>query len=195
MAGLISLSCIGASFGLALWGLDAARRWTEPIAFVVMLATVVAVWAVNEFEERDALRHPYALLLSAWAATLAPGLALAAVVWSREPTALAFAVLLATTLGRSFTVLGQIGWALLPALYAGAALCRVRHRQRPGTDTYFWGLMAAAMVFVWLRFAGRRPFGGTDFEADAVLVATLASAILGAGLGRLFARTGYPPAR
>jgi len=185
-----TLGCIALVLGLLLWGQDATRRWWEDVDFLLPLASIAAVWAVNVWEERDGLKHPAYLLITAWLAAFTPGLSLALQAWLSDPTAGRFFLALFGAFGRTFTFLGQAGWLVLPALYAGVALCRLKHRIRPRTDIGFWALVTAVLAPAWPEFVW-----GVEPDRQALAVAVVVSVATGALLGWLFARTGYPPAR
>ncbi|MDP8917172.1 MAG: hypothetical protein M3M95_08230 [Pseudomonadota bacterium] len=191
MSTAATLACIAAVLGLLLWGQDATRRWWEDIDFLLPLASLAAVWCLNVWEERDGLKHPAYLLLTAWLAAFAPGLALAMQDWlAGEPTVGRFFLALFSAMGRTFSFLGQVGWLFLPALYAGVALCRLKHRIRPRTDIGFWALITALLAPAWPQFVWR-----LEPTTEQLLVAAGVSALCGALLGWLFSRSGYPPAR
>lgn len=190
MSTAVTLACVGLVLGMLLWGQDAARRWIDTIDFLLPAASLGAVWAVNNWEGRDGLRHPAYLLLTAWLAAFTPGLSLAIQAWLPDPTFFRFLLALFTAIGRTFTLLGQIGWLLLPAIYAGVVLCRLKHRIRPRTDVGFWALITAMLAPAWPRFVG-----GLEPAPDQLLIAAGVSALTGALLGWLFARSGYPPMR
>lgn len=191
MSTAATLGCIALVMGLLLWGQDATRRWWEDIGFLLPLASLAAVWCLNVWEERDGLKHPAYLLLLAWLAAFAPGLALAMQDWlAGDPTAVRFFIALFSALGRTFTFLGQVGWLFLPALYAGVVLCRLKHRIRPRTDIGFWALITALLAPAWPHFVW-----GVEPSPGALVTATLVSGATGALLGWLFSRSGYPPVR
>jgi hypothetical protein len=158
------------------------------------LAGIAAVMAVNAWEARDELPRPNALVIWAFAATFAPGLFLGLLDWTRDPSVLRFLTELFQAAVRTFSILGRAGWALIPALYAGAVLCRRKHRIRPRTDVYVWTLTAGIAAWLWLR-----PETGLFAEPlrppeDRVWT-HVAGAVTGAFIGWRFSRTGYPPAR
>lgn len=194
MGTFLSLTCAGAVFALMLWLQEVTRRWSDPVGFLIPVASIAAVWAVNSWEARDELRHPNALTVSAFLGVLAPGLFLGLLDGLRDPSVVKFLSEIVGALLRTFAILGRIGWVLLPVLYAGAALCRRKHRVRPGTDIWFWTLTTAIGAWVWLQ-----PEGGLFAQPERLVSdyawTVAAAAATGALLGWRFARTGYPPAR
>lgn len=190
MSTAVTLACIGAVLGLLLWGQDATRRWTDGIDFLFPAASIAAVWALNAWEERDGVKRPATLLFTAWLAAFTPGLCLALQAWLPDPTLGRFLVAVFGALGRTFSLLGQIGWLFLPALYAGVVLCRLKHRVRPRTDIGFWALLTTLLAPAWPQFVW-----GVEPPPEAVIVAVLTGALTGALLGLLFSRSGYPPTR
>ena len=194
MGTFLSLSCVGAVFALLLWLQQLTQRWSEPVSWLFPLASIAAVMAVNGWEARDGLRRPNALTLGAFGAVFAPGLFLALLDGLRNPSVLRFLAELFEAAVRTFSIMGRAGWALVPALYAGAALCRRKHRIRPRTDVYLWTLTAGIAAWLWLRpetglFA--QPLRTQGDQAWTYL----AGAVTGAFIGWRFSRTGYPPAR
>lgn len=191
MSTAATLGCIALVLGLLLWGQDATRRWWDDIDFLLPTASLAAVWCVNVWEERDGLRRPAYLLLMAWLAAFTPGLALAMQNWlAGDPTLLRFVIALFSAMGRTFSFLGQVGWLFLPALYAGVSLCRLKHRVRPRTDIGFWAVLTALLAPAWPQFVW-----GVEPTLDQLVIATAISLVVGALLGWLFSRSGYPPAR
>ena len=191
MSTAATLACIGAVLGLLLWGQDATRRWWDDIDFLLPLASLAAVWCLNVWEERDGLKRPATLIFLAWLAAFTPGLALALQNWlAGDPTAGRFFLALFSATGRSFTFLGQVGWLVLPALYAGVSLCRLKHRIRPRTDIGFWALVTAILAPAWPQFVW-----GVEPATDQVVVAVGISLVAGGLLGWMFSRSGYPPVR
>lgn len=190
MSTAATLACIGAVLAFLLWGQDVTRPWTNEIDFLFPPASIAAVWALNAWEERDGVKRPATLLVTAWLAAFAPGLCLALQAWLPDPTLGRFLVAVFSALGRTFSLLGQIGWLFLPALYAGVALCRRKFRIRPRTDIAFWALLSAILAPAWPQFVW-----GVEPPVEEVVVAAVAGALAGALLGWLFSRSGYPPAR
>jgi hypothetical protein len=190
----LSLTCAGAVFALMLWLQEITRRWSDPVGFLIPAASIAAVWAVNSWEARDELRHPNALSVYAFLGVLAPGLFLGLLDGLRDPGVLKFLTEIVGALARTFAILGRIGWILLPVLYAGATLCRRKHRIRPRTDVWLWTLISGIGAWVWLR-----PEEGLFAQPERVALDHLwtvtAGAVTGALLGWRFARTGYPPVR
>lgn len=194
MGTFLSLTCVGAVFALLLWLQEITRRWSNPLSFLIPLASIGAVLAVNAWETRDGLRRPDALAIAGGVAVLGPGLFLGLLDWIREPSVLGFLRELVGAVARTFSHLGRIGWALLPALYAGASLCRRKHRIRPRTDLWFWALMTTLASVVWLR-PDTGLFGQPARPLEDRIWTYLAGAATGVLVGWRFARTGYPPAR
>ncbi len=194
MGTFLSLTCAGAVFALALWLQEITRRWSDPVGFLIPAASVAAVWAVNSWEARDELRRPNALILSAFFGVLAPGLFLGLLDGLRDPSVLKFLSELVGAFARTFAILGRIGWVLLPVLYAGATLCRRKHRIRPRTDIWFWTLTTAVGAWVWLR-PEESLFAQPVRTASDHLWTLAAGMVTGALLGWRFAQTGYPPVR
>lgn len=194
MGTFLSLTCAGGVFALMLWLQEITRRWTDPVGFLVPIASIAAVYAVNAWESRDALRYPNALTTGAFCAVLGPGLFLGLLDFLRDPGVLRFFIEIGGALARTFAALGRIGWILLPVLYAGASLCRRKHRIRPRTDVWLWTLVTAIGASVWLR-AQPGLFGQPARTGEDALWAVLAGIVTGALIGWRFARTGYPPTR
>jgi len=190
----VSLTCAGGVFALMIWLQEITRRWSEPVGFLIPVASIAAIWAVNSWEARDELRHPNALTIGAFFAVLAPGLFLGLLDALRDPGVIKFLVEIVGALARTFAILGRIGWVLLPVLYAGVTLCRRKHRIRPRTDTYFWALTAGIAAWVWLR-----PEAGLFAQPERTvgdhLWTVLAGIASGALVGWRFSKTGYPPTR
>jgi hypothetical protein len=185
---------VGLTFGLLLWLQQLTQRWSDPVDWLFPLASIAAVMAVNSWEARDELPRPNALVWWGFAAVFAPGLFLAMLDWLRDPSVLRFLTELFQSVLRTFSILGRTGWALFPALYSGAVLCRRKHRIRPRTDLYFWTLTAGIAAALWLRpetglFA--QPLRTPEDRAWT----HLAGAAAGLLIGWRFSRTGYPPAR
>ena len=194
MGTFLSLTCVGATFAVLLWLQQLTGRWSEPVAFLFPLSSIAAVLAVNAWEARDELPRPNALVGWACAATFAPGLFLALLDWLRDPSVLRFLTEVFEAVVRTFSILGRAGWALIPALYAGAVLCRRKHRIRPRTDLYFWTLMAGVAAWLWLRPETGLFAQPLRTPQDRVWT-HLAGAAAGILVGWRFSRTGYPPAR
>lgn len=194
MSTALSLSCVGLVLGLLLWLQQLTQRWTAPVDWLFPLAGIAAVMAVNAWEARDELPRPNALVIWAFAAVFAPGLFLALLDWMRDPSVLRFLAELFEAVLRTFSNLGRAGWALIPALYAGAALCRRKHRIRPRTDLYFWTVMGAVAAWLWLR-PQVGLFAQPERTLDDRVWTHLTGAVTGLFIGWRFARTGYPPAR
>lgn len=194
MGTFASLTCAGGVFALLLWLQEITRRWSDPVGFLIPAASIAAIWAVNSWEARDELRRPHALVVSGFLAVTAPGLFLGLLDFLQEPSILRFLTEVVGAFARTFAILGRIGWVLLPVLYAGATLCRRKHRIRPWADVWFWSLTAAIGAWVWLQ-----PEEGLFAQPARTLAdgiwTVLAGAVTGALLGWRFARTGYPPAR
>ena len=190
----LSLGCVGAVFAVLLWLQQLTQRWSDPVDFLFPAASIGAVMAVNAWEQRDELRQPNALVLWAFAAVFAPGLFLAMLDWLRDPSVLRFFTELLEAAVRSFSHLGRAGWAMIPALYAGAVLCRRKHRIRPRTDVGFWTLMAGIAAWLWLRPETGLLAQPLRTVEDRVWT-HLAGAVTGAFIGWRFSKTGYPPAR
>jgi hypothetical protein len=188
------LTCTGLVYGLLLWLQDITRRWSDPVSFLIPMASIAAIWCVVTWEARDELRHPNALPISAFFAVLAPGLFLGLLDAMRDPGVMRFLYEIVGALARTLSHLGRIGWLLLPAAYAGAALCRRKHRIRPRTDLWFWTLITAVGAAVWLQ-----PERGLFFQSERPLPDQLwtvgAAAVSGLLIGWRFSKTGYPPAR
>lgn len=195
MGTFLSLSCAGGVFALLLWLQEITRRWTDPVGLLIPLASIAALFAVNSWETRDELRRPMALTAAAFFLVLAPGLFLGLLDFVREPGLLRFFSEVLSALSRTFANLGRFGWVLLPVLYAGASLCRRKHRIRPRTDVWFWALIATVSAVVWLRPEPRGLFPQAERTLEDQLFAFAAAAVSGALIGWRFARTGYPPAR
>ena len=194
MGTFLSLTCAGGVFALMIWLQEITRRWTDPVGFLIPAASIAAIYAVNSWEARDELRRPNALTISAFLGVLAPGLFLGLMDAMRDPGVLKFLSEIVGALARTFAVLGRIGWVLLPVLYAGATLCRRKHRIRPRTDVWFWTLTSAIGAWVWLRPEEGLFAQPARTVGDHVWTVT-AGAASGAFLGWRFAKTGYPPAR
>jgi hypothetical protein len=185
---------VGLALGVLLWLQQLTQRWSGPVDWLFPLASIAAVMAVNSWEARDELPRPNALVMWAFGAAFAPGLFLAMLDWTRDPSVLRFLTELFQAVVRTFSILGRAGWALIPALYAGAVLCRRKHRIRPRTDVYFWTLTAGIAATLWLRpETGLFPQPLRTPEDGAWT--HLAGAVTGAFIGWRFAKTGYPPAR
>ncbi len=193
MGTFLSLCLVGAAFATLLWLQDLTRRWSEPVDFLFVIASLAAVWAVNAFEERDRLANPYAFLFTAWFAAFVPGFVLALIDWSGDPTLLRLALLLLSAIGRTFSLLAQVGWCFIPALYAGVSLCRAKHRVRPWTDLWLWSLLTTLLAWAWMLFAP--PLGTGEPLPEQLLVLYPASAAFGVLIGWRFAKTGFPLAR
>jgi hypothetical protein len=191
----LSLSCAGGVFALLLWLQEITRRWTDPVALLIPAASIAALFAVNSWEARDELPRPTALTTAAFLAVLAPGLFLGLLDFTRDPGVLRFFSEILSALARTFANLGRYGWALLPVAYAGAALCRRKHRIRPRSDLWFWALVTTVGALVWLRPEPRGLFPQPERPLDDQLFAYAAAAVSGALIGWRFASTGYPPAR
>ena len=194
MGTFLSLTCAGGVFALMLWLQEITRPWTDPVGFLIPVASIAAIWAVNSWEARDELRHPNALGVSAFCAVLGPGLFLGLLAFTRDPGVMRFLIEIGGALVRTLSVLGRIGWVLLPVLYAGASLCRRKHRIRPRTDIWLWTLVTAIGAWVWLQ---PQPglFGQPERSLADAVWAVVAGAVTGALIGWRFAKTGYPPTR
>ena len=195
MGTFLSLSCAGGVFALLLWLQEITRRWTDPVGLLIPLASIAALFAVNSWEARDELRRPTALTTAAFCAVLAPGLFLGLLDFTREPGVLRFFSEVIGALARTFANLGRFGWALIPVVYAGVAICRRKHRIRPRTDVWFWTLITTVGAVVWLRPEPGGLFPQQERLLDDQLFAYAAAAVSGALIGWRFARTGYPPSR
>ena len=194
MGTFLSLTCAGAVFALMLWLQEITRRWSDPVGWLIPAASIAAVWAVNSWEARDELRHPNALTVYAFLGVLAPGLFLGLLDGLRDPSVIKFLTEIVGAFARTFAILGRIGWVLLPVLYAGATLCRRKHRIRPRTDVWLWTLVGAIGAWVWLR-PEEGLFAQPERTGSDLLWTVTAGTATGALLGWRFARTGYPPVR
>lgn len=194
MGTFLSLSCAAGVFALSLWLQEITRRWSDPVGFLIPAASIAAIWAVNSWEARDELRHPTALVIAAFLAVLAPGLFLGLLDAMRDPGVIKVLSEIVGAFARTFAILGRIGWVLLPTLYAGATLCRRKHRIRPRTDVWFWTCMAGVAAWAWLQ-PETGLFAQPERTAADRLWTVGAAAVTGALIGWRFARSGYPPVR